>query len=108
MRSAIANTSVSRWDTKIDRHAPGAQVPQVDEQPLGLALGQGRGGLVEDEQPGTLGECPGDDHQLLGGQVERAHACLDRHADTEVAQAVARGREHARPVDHAAATSAGC
>ena len=65
-----------------------------------LVLGQRRRRLVEDQQPRLLGERPGDDHQLLRGEVERAHRRGGVEVEAEGVERLAGAAQPARDVDH--------
>ena len=90
MRSAIANTSARRWDTKIEATPRALRRAQPIEQPLRLASGQRRSRLIEDQQSDLLGEGPRDQDQLLGGEVERSHLGLRLGIDAEVGEGAGR------------------
>ena len=106
-RSASANSSPSRCETKIDRHALGAQAADEPEERLDLVLGERARRLVEDQHASIDRERPGDlDHLLLIGP-EPAH----RHGRVEIEIQAARappGRGGASRASRSAGCAAPC
>ena len=68
-----------------------------------LVLGQRRGRLVEDQQPRPLGQRPGDDHELLRREIERAHRRRRIEVEVEVGERLPGAAQPAGDVDHAPA-----
>ena len=82
----MAKTSARRWDTNTTRGAVVAVGPQSIEKAVRLVARQCGGRLVEDEDAGLLVESPGDDHELLAGEVERPDAGLGADVDAELVE----------------------
>ena len=108
MRSAIAKTSARRCDTKMMATPRALSARMRSNSRADSVLGQRRGRLVEDEQPGLLGERPGDDDQLLGGKIERRHrGAADRSSSPNSRQRSPGDARAAGDVDHAPARRLG-
>ena len=71
-----------------------AQLPQHGEEPLGLALVQGRVRLVEDEQPRRLQQHAAELDQLLLADAEPADRRLDIDMQAELGQQIAALGRH--------------
>src|SRR4029453_16323924 len=84
-----------------DRYAPRLEALDQFEQRLGLVLGEARGGLVHDEDPGVLRERLGDLRQLPVRGAEVLHASGHVDLDVHAGNPPPRPRARLRVVDHA-------
>ena len=66
------------------------------EQAQRLVFGQRGGRLVENEQPGVLGQGARDDDELLRGKVERGHRRRRVDVEAEIRERLAGARAGAR------------
>ena len=103
MRSEIAKTSASRCETKMMATPARLQRPHALEQPQRFTFGQRGGRLVEDEQPGLLGQRAGDDDELLRGEVERRHRRIRIDIEPKVGERRLGAPQPLADVDHAPA-----
>ena len=82
-------------------HTAGLQVVDHTEQRIDLASGQRRGGLVQDQQAGVLGEGLGDLDQLLARDPELADALVEVDVQADPVQRLLGDAAHLSAVDHA-------
>ncbi len=77
------------------------------EQALGLVIGEGGRRLVQDQHAGLLRQGAGDDHELLRGEIERAHRRPRIDGERELTQRALRRGVPGRRVDQAEARGLG-
>src|SRR5918992_1616478 len=86
-----------------DGHAALPEVLDDAEQLLGLARGEGRGGLVHDHHARVHRQCLGDLHQLLVGDGQALHRRAGIERDAELAHELSHLAIHLLPRDAARA-----
>ncbi len=84
-------------------HAGGLELEQQAHEARGVGLGEGGGGLVQDEDPRLLGQRLADLHQLLLADAELLDRARGVHLETHELQRGLRVLAHHVPADEAGA-----
>ena len=85
-----------------DGHPARREATHDGHELLGLPLGQGGGGLIEDEDAGIQAECLRNLHELLGSQRQGAKALGRVHLEPHAIQDLERPSPHGPPIQQPA------